>query len=168
MAKAIIIVAPIDFRDEELFETRKALEKRGIKVEVASVGVKEAKGFLGGKTKVDKDVLVVYAKDYDAVIFVGGKGCEIYYDDFVALDLAKEAYNMGKVVAAICAAPTILANADLLIGRKATSYPSQKEHLEDSGCEFVHEPVVVDGSIITANGPEAAEDFGNAVADAIL
>ena len=167
MAKILMIVAPEGFRDEECFEPKKVFEQNEAEVAIASKGVKEAKGKLGKSIKVDLDISEVEVADYDAVVFVGGPGAAEYFDDANALDIAKDAFEQGKVVAAICIAPSILANAGILAGKSATSYPSEKENLKAKGSVYTGEPVTVDGRIVTANGPAAAKDFGKMVLDAL-
>lgn len=167
MAKILMIVAPEGFRDEECFEPKKVFEQNGAELAIASKGVKEAKGKLGKSIKVDLDISEVEVADYDAVVFVGGPGAVEYFDDANALDIAKDAFEQGKVVAAICIAPSILANAGILAGKNATSYPSEKENLKAKGAIYTGEPVAADGNIVTANGPAAAKDFGKAILDAL-
>ena len=168
MTKVVMVIAPHEFRDEELFETKEVLESKNIKVDIASVGVKEAKGKLGGKAKVNLEVSAIHPNEYDGIVFVGGAGAKIYFEDFTVQELAIEFYTKGKVVAAICIAPSILANADLLVGIKATSFESERENLVDKGAEYTGEDVTVDGSIITANGPDAAEEFGEKIAESLM
>ncbi|MHC4062693.1 MAG: DJ-1/PfpI family protein, partial [Planctomycetota bacterium] len=73
----------------------------------------------------------------------------------------------GKVLAAICIAPVVLANAGLLNGVRATSFLSERETLQVAGAEFTGAPVERDGLIITASDPSAANLFGRAIADAL-
>lgn len=162
--KVLMVLAPKDFRDEEYLKPREVFEKAGFKVEVASLGVKQATGAYGATTKVDYDLKDVEATDYEAVVFVGGAGSSIYFDNETAKDLAKTAFGQGKVVAAICIAPSILANAGLLQGRRATCFSSQADNLRARGTVYTDESVTVDGKIVTANGPQAAFDFGQMVA----
>ena len=162
--KVLMIVAPQNFRDEEFFETRTALEAAGYQVTVASLGVDKATGMLGGETPVDLDLEQANPADYDAVVFVGGSGASVYFDHPKALELARQAAQSDKVVAAICIAPSILANAGLLEGKQATSWPSEKENLEAKGASYTGEPVTVDGRIVTASGPTAARQFGQTLA----
>lgn len=160
MKKALLIIAPENFRDEELFETKEILETAGIKTEVASAKKGVIKGMLGGTQEVRKTLFEVDVSDYQAIIFVGGSGAKVYFDDALALAIAEEAIRQNKVVAAICLAPSILANAGVLKGKRATAYPSEKENLIKKGAEFTGEPVTVDGQIVTASGPKSARDFG--------
>lgn len=165
--KILMVVAPKNFRDEELFETKKVLEEKGIEVEIASKGVGEAQGMLGGKTSVDRELKEVRVEDYAGVVFVGGTGASAYFDDELALSLARQADEKGKVVAAICIAPSILANAGVLEGKRATSFPSEEGNLKEKGAVYTGEGVTVDGRIVTAQGPAWARGFGQKVAEAL-
>lgn len=162
MKKVLFIVAPENFRDEELFEPMEVL-KRDSLVYVASRGVKEATGVKGGRVAIDLDLDDVEVDNYDTIIFVGGGGSRIYFDDKAMHQLAKDAYSKGKIVGAICIAPSILANAGLLKGMKATSHSGQEDHLKEKGAAFVYEDVVKDGRIVTATGPHAAKKFGETI-----
>lgn len=160
----LMVIAPENFRDEELFHTKEELEKAGANVTVASRGMDTCTGMLGGTATPDISLREVNADDYDAVIFVGGRGSEVYFNNPVAVQLARDAYAAGKVVAAICIAPSILANAGLLRGKKATAFLSQQNNLIAKGADFTDESVIVDGKIITADGPGSAREFGKTIA----
>lgn len=164
MANIVMIVAPDGYRDEELNEPKAVLEKAGANVKIASKGVSTAKGKLGGSINVDMDISEVNAADYDAVVFIGGPGASVYFDDAAAQNIAKQAVEQGKVLAAICIAPSTLANAGVLEGKKATCFSSEAGNLQEKGAQYTGEDVTVDGSIITANGPEAATKFGETIA----
>jgi protease I len=163
--KVLMIVAPINFRDEEFLRPRKILEDAGASVTIASKGVKVARGMLGASVDVDLNLSKVDVREYDAVVFVGGTGAEVYFNDSTALKIAKDAYDQGKVVAAICIAPSILANAGILEGKRATAFPSEASNLEEKGANYTGELVTIDGRIITGKGPEAANQFGKAIAE---
>lgn len=161
-----MIIAPENFRDEELLDTKAALEARDVKVDVAST-VNESTGMLGARAKVDLNINSVSVDDYDAVIFVGGTGSSIYFNDEKALAIAKESYEKGKVTAAICIAPSILANAGILENKKATAYQSEASNLESKGATYTGSSVEQDGKIITANGPQSARAFGEAISNSL-
>ena len=72
-----------------------------------------------------------------------------------------------RLLAAICIAPTTLAHAGLLDGVRATAFPDREDDLRAHGAVWTGAPVTVDGRIITGNGPEAAADFGEAIAEAL-
>jgi protease I len=162
--KALLVVAPQNFRDEEYFHTREELEAAGIAVVTASKAVDKANGMMGGTAIVDIGLREAPVADYNAIVFIGGNGSSVYFNDKDAHELAKKAYMGGKVVAAICIAPSILANAGLLRGKKATAYPTEERNLREKGVEYTGEPLTVDGRLITADGPSSAHDFGKAIA----
>ena len=97
-------------------------------------------------------------------MFVGGAGAQVFFDDPDAHRSRRRPGRSGRVLAAICIAPSTLAHAGLLEGVRATAFPSQEQDLRAHGAVWTGEPVTVDGQIVTGNGPEAAEQFGEAVA----
>jgi protease I len=160
--KILMVIAPVDFRDEEYFETRNVLEGSGDKITVASSNGQPAKSSFGKIVKPDKSFYDVKPQEYDAIVFVGGSGTRAYFSNQQALALAREFNNAGKVVSAICIAPSILANAGVLNGKRATSFPSERENINAVGT-YTGAHVEVDGKIITANGPLAAKDFAKKI-----
>lgn len=167
MARALLVIAPETFRDEEYAHPKEVLEGRGVQVDTASVRRGTCRGRFGLTAEANLALCEAAAADYDAVIFVGGGGAEVYFDDPVAHTLATRAYELGRIVAAICVAPSVLARAGLLDGRRVTSFESRERDLTAHGAIFTGRPVETDGRIITASGPDAAYEFGEAVADAI-
>ena len=168
--KVLMVIASRYFQDTEFEESARILRQAKAVVVVASSTTEACTGMLGGT--VEPDVLLSDVKDvgeYAAVIFVGGGGAEEFFDDPHAHRIAQAAAAAGKPVAAICIAPTILANAGLLKGKKATAWFSgeQKRHLEAQGAQYVKAPVVRDGNIITATGPKSAQAFAEAVCKAL-
>lgn len=123
-----------------------------------------AKGMFGGTVKPDTTLEDVDVSRFDALVFVGGSGAKIYFDDPTAHRLAREAYENGRVVAAICIAPSTLANAGLLGGKKATCFPSESQNLREKGAVYTGKPVEQDGRIVTADGPGSAREFGRVIA----
>lgn len=161
-----MVIAPNEFRDEEYAHPREVLEGKGAEITVASRTTDESTGKFGAKVKPDISLDQVKVDDYDAVIFVGGNGSETYFDDERALSIAKEAHDKDKVTSAICIAPVILANAGVLEGKRATAW-NHEDDITGKGATYTGKPVEVDGNVITANGPEAARDFGKEIAKKI-
>ena len=160
-----MVIAPENFRDEELLHTREELERAGAKVTIASTRTSPAHGMLGAKVTPDLKLEEVRVEDYDAVVFVGGVGASGYFNHERALGLAREAYAKGKLTCAICIAPVILANAGVLEGKRATVFNGEfVRMLESKGARYTGKPVEVDGKVITANGPMAAREFGQTIA----
>jgi protease I len=166
--RVLMVIAPENFRDEELLHTKEELERGGVKTTIASSKTGEAKGKLGARVNVDLKLDQVKVDDYDAVVFVGGPGSEVYFNDRRALSTAGEAFKKGKKVCAICIAPVILANAGVLKGKRATVWNGEYiEKIESKGATYTGKPVEVDGNVMTANGPAAAREFGRTIAKAI-
>ncbi len=168
MTKALFIIAQENYQDHEYAAPKKVLGDAGIEVVTASKAVGICKGSFGSSAEADVALADVDVSDYDAVVFIGGSGAVAYQHDVQAHLTAQEAVNRNKILAAICIGPAILAHAEVLEGKKATIWNGdgkQAEILTKNGAVFVDEDVVVDGNIITANGPPAAEKFGKAVLD---
>jgi protease I len=165
--KALLIVPSENFRDEELFNTQSALSKTNIETVLASSKTGPLRGMLGGKADATILIKDVFVNDYVAVVFIGGSGAKEYFNNQAAMNIAREAKDKEKLLAAICIAPTILANAGLLNGVKTTSFPSEQASLQKAGAIYTGADVEKDGLIITGSGPKASEKFGKAVADAI-
>ncbi|MGC9049073.1 MAG: DJ-1/PfpI family protein [Patescibacteria group bacterium] len=168
--QVLIVIAFQGFQDLEYSKTREILEKAGAKVVVASSSLGKASGKFGAQTKVEVLINEIKIDDYEAIIFIGGPGAVEYIENQAAHRLAKEAIKADKVVAAICIAPAILAKAGVLSGKKATVWSSIFDQepikiLQENGAQYLDQDVVVDGKIITANGPNAAEKFGQAIVE---
>lgn len=161
--KIVMVIASRNYRDEELETPRKILESEGAKITLVCSSLETAKGMLSGTAKPDVLLKDVKVSDYNAVIFVGGSGATEYWNNAVAHHLAKQAAEQDKVIAAICIAPVTLANAGLLKGKKATVFSSEAAQIKKAGAEYTGASVETDGRIITANGPDSAEEFGRAV-----
>jgi protease I len=163
MAKVLMIVAPERFRDEELFITREELENAGHKTVIASTKKGKCPGSRGGFATATLSLDEVRPADYDAAVFVGGGGSKMYFDNPDAQRIAKEVHAQGKVLAAICLAPVILANAGVLKGKKATVAGTEAKTIESRGAKYTGPGVTVDGSIVTGNAPKSSRLFGQKI-----
>lgn len=161
--KVVMIIAKNGFRDEELKEPKAVLEEGGVKVVLASSSTGTASGMLGARVKVEKTINEINPSDYDAVIFVGGRGASEYWQNPTAHSIAKKANEQGKLVCAICIAPVTLAKAGLLSGKRATVWSSEANQLKQAGAVYTGGGVEVDGNIITADGPGSAKAFGRTI-----
>ncbi len=162
--KVLLVVAATNFRDEEFFQPFELLKRQGAAVTVASSRKDKATSVFGKTLTPDLRVADCQAADYDAVVFVGGPGAAEYFKDPAALALARSAAESGKVLAAICIAPAILAEAGVLKGRKAVCFPGVRKQIARQGAIMGDRPVLQDGLILTATGPEAAQAFAEALA----
>ncbi len=167
MAHVLMVIAPQIFRDEEYAHTKEVLEARGATVTTASLVAGTCTGKLGMTAEATLGIDQADASEYDAVVFVGGGGASVFFDDPVAHSLARAMVESGKVLAAICIGPSILSHAGLLRGVRVTAFETEHDDLVARGALWTGAPVEVDGRIITGNGPEAARTFGGAIADAL-
>jgi len=170
--KVIIIVPYKDYSDPELEAVRETLGMFGAEIEIASHSLGNALGRSGGQIEVDLLLSDVDMSNYDAAVFIGGMGSIEYQENEQAHNIARTAISHNKLLAAICIAPIILARAGVLTHKKATVWSTKEEsdtidRLIKAGAKYVDQPVVVDGRIVTANGPEAAHDFANIIANII-
>ena len=166
--RAVMVIAKQGFQYIEYNDTRKALEAAGVEIIVASSSSGQAVDKLGQSVVVDKTLEEIKTTDFDALIFIGGSGALEYADSASAHQLAREAVDKEKILAAICIAPTILAKAGTLKGKKATVWSNSIDRagiqvLKENGAEYIDRMVVVDGRIVTANGPSAAVKFGQKI-----
>lgn len=168
--KVAIIIAPRDFQDKEYFGTREVLESAGVKIIVASARKETTIGVFGGEVEADLALSEMNITDYDAAIFIGGGGALKYLDNEISRHLIQQAVSQNKILAAICISPVILAKAEALKNKKATVWSSPLDKspvkiLKENGAEYLDEDVVVDGKIITANGPSSARKFGEKIVE---
>ena len=170
--KVLMIIAHENFRDEELNVPFKQFLGEGIDVTVASPVKGTATGMFGTAFDVRYSLDEVNEADFDGVVFVGGMGTPSVRASKRAVEIAKNSAN-HKVLAAICWAPTILAKAGVVKGKKVTVWLGDDPEygmktsrvMENAGAVFVNKEVVIDGNIVTGNGPNAAEKFADAVMD---
>jgi protease I len=161
--RIVMIIAHENFRDEELNAPLAIFQNAGAEVIIASSELAVAKGKFGALIMPDILYSDIDPKKYDAVVFVGGPGAVQYLDDSQAHRIARETLSAGRVLAAICIAPAILAKAGVLKGKSATVFPSDQNALIDGGARYTAKGVEVDGSIVTADGPQSAAPFANEI-----
>ncbi len=136
------------------------LRRAGIDVTVAGLKPGIVKASRGVQLVPDVTLDVALQDAYDMVVLPGGMpGATHLKEDARILDLVRRMAAAGKHTAAICAAPTVLLEAGVLSGRKATSYPGFLDALNPRGVELSPAPVVTDGTVITSRGPGTAMDF---------
>ncbi|MGN6710477.1 DJ-1/PfpI family protein [Anaerocolumna jejuensis] len=158
----LMVVAPKDFEDVEFYIPKTLLEINGANITVASTTSK-ALGLNGSTCTTDIMISNAKAKDYDAIVIVGGTGViGSLWDDKDLRNLLKDANKEKKIIAAICAAPPILARAGILKGKKATMFPWSDgiKELTSNGVKYVDKEVVVSGNIVTGRNPDASVAFG--------
>ncbi|MEA4812519.1 MAG: DJ-1/PfpI family protein [Anaerolineaceae bacterium] len=165
MAKILMIIAPERFRDEEFFIPKEEFEKAGHETFIASTKIGVCKGSRGGSTTADLLFNNINPEAYDAVVFVGGGGSKLLFNDPDALNIATKMNKKVKVVSAICLAPVILANAGVLQGKNATVSGQEAKTIESKGAKYTGPGVTVDGNIITGNAPKSSRLFGQKICE---
>lgn len=159
----VMVIAPQNFRDEELLVPKQVLEEAGFGTVVASTRMGEARGMLGATVSVEAVLDDIDPTQYEGMVIVGGSGSrEHLWENTRLHQLAREFHSMDKTVGAICLSPVVLARAGLLDGRRATVFADAEaiSELEKGGASYVQKPVVVSRGVITAEGPKAAREFG--------
>jgi 4-methyl-5(b-hydroxyethyl)-thiazole monophosphate biosynthesis len=140
-------------------------------VEVVSAGLDEAPVVASrGVVIVPQTTLdAALTRDYDMVVLPGGMpGADHLDKDPRIAELLLKMAESGKYTAAICAAPRVLANAGLLAGKQATSYPGHLDKMNLPDVEYKSDAVVQDGKVITSRGPGTAMDFTLALIELLV
>ena len=168
--KILLIVPPVQFREDEVFEPLRILEKAGAEVVVASVGARICRGTRGGVIEATIGIEDATADSVDAVVLAGGLSVpEFFWKDKALHALVAEIAAAGKVVAAISLSTVVLAKAKLLDGREATVYflPEAIEELKNGGAQYVGKKLIVDGNLIMAEGPGTVGSFTDAIVSSL-
>ncbi len=140
--------------------------------EVVAVGPEAGDGKVyksknGYPAKADRAASEVSADEFDAVVIPGGYAPDLMRRDEHMVRFVREMHERGKVVAAICHAGWVLVSADVLRGKRATSFFSIRDDVRNAGAEWVDEPVVRDGNLITSRVPDDLPAFCRAILEAL-
>jgi protease I len=163
-----IVIAFKNFRDEEYFIPKQILGRAGAKITTVSNSIGIAFGVEGGEARVNILLEDLKVEDFDVIIFIGGPGALKYLDNETSYQIVKETVSQNKLLAAICISPVILAKAGVLENKKATVWSNSLDKsavkiLKENGANYEEKSVVVDGNIITGNGPLAAKEFAEEI-----
>jgi protease I len=148
----------------EYFEPRKAVEEAGAEVDVISTEAGQIQGFehldKGETWEADKTTSEARADDYDGVVLPGGvANPDNLRADKDAVRFLREFFAAGKPVGAICHAPWVLVEADVVDGREVTSNPKIQTDIRNAGGNWVDEEVVVDSGLVTSRRPDDIPAF---------
>lgn len=166
--KAVMIVPGQDFSDEELLFAKGSLELNRIKVTVACSSLAPARGVLGTVIRPDITLENVKIEDYDAIIFIGGKGAREFWDDAIAHSIAVKAQAQGRLLGAASFGLVTLARAGVLKQKRISVSPEILNELKASGAKYTRNSVEVDGNIISASNSHSARKFGEAIVIALV
>ena len=173
MAKRVLILATNGFEQSELMKPKANLEKAGIETTVVSLESGEIKGWdtddWGDSVKVDKTLDEVSScEGYDALLLPGGQiNPDLLRVEDRAVALVKDFAMSGKPIAAICHAPWLLIEADIVKGKTATCYKSIRTDLKNAGANVVDQEVAIDGNLITSRNPNDIPAFSKALIEAV-
>lgn len=168
--KALFIIPPERFNEDELFQPKAALEQAGVNVTIASTTTGEITGDFQGKATAEVIFSDVSATDYDVVAVIGGSGTNDYlWDNQKLQQYLKQAHQDRVLVSGICAGTVTVARTGLLTDREATCYPLdiQIDQLKANHVTYIAQHVVVHNDIITADGPDGAAQFGASLVQAL-
>jgi deglycase len=167
--KRIAILVERDFEDAELTEPLRAMKAAGARVMVVGSGSQKSyKGKRGmAEVKVDADADQVRADYFDAIVIPGGHAPDRMRLNKQMIDLVRKAHDLGRLVAAICHGPQLLISAEVVRGRRVTSWPSVAIDLKNAGALWVDEAVVRDGNLITSRQPSDIPEFNAAIIKAL-
>jgi protease I len=167
--KRIAILAEEDFEDSELIVPMWGMKNAGAKVLIVGSGSKETYQGKRGSVAIRVDVTAdkVKAEDFDAIIIPGGRAPARMRRHQAMVNLVEKANELGKVIAAVCHGPQLLITANIVKGRRLTSWPAVAAELKAAGAEWVDEVVVRDGNLITSRKPADLPRFNKAIIEAL-
>ncbi len=153
------------FEELEALTIVDVLRRAGITVDMVGIVGTMVTGGHGIRVTMDKKLLQVHAEDYNCIILPGGNPGYINLGrSSTLLELLKKMNGQGKLIGAICAAPSVLAKAGVLEGKRATIYPGMEKEIPYPRGE----KVVVDGNIITSQGPGTAMEFALKIVETLM
>jgi protease I len=170
--KKVAILVANGFEQVEYSQPREALEKAGAVVHTISLKEGKVKGWKhdhwGDEFAVDKTIGQVKAGEYDGLLLPGGQmNPDTLRNDEQAVAFVRSFFSEGKPVAAICHAPWLLVEADVVEGRSLTSYSSIKTDMINAGALWKDQEVVVDGGLVTSRNPDDLPAFCKSMVEVI-
>ena len=162
--RTVAILATDGVEQVELTEPRKAVEEAGAAVRLLSIKEGEIQGVNhdkpADKLKVDGLVADASVDEFDALILPGGvQNPDTLRMDEDAVRFVRDFVNSGKPVGVICHGPWVMIEADVVRGRRMTSWPSVRTDLRNAGAEVVDEEVVVDNGLVSSRKPDDLPAF---------
>jgi protease I len=153
--KKVAILIEKDFEDSEFQIPYNALKAAGAEVTVLGSRMNETYTGKQGKASIEPDgtTTEARARDFDAVLIPGGLAPDTMRTNMKTVRFVQDAVAQGKLVAAVCHGPQVLIEGDLLKGKRATGFRAIRKDMQNAGANFVDEPLVADGNLITSRRP---------------
>ena len=170
VTSAIQVLIPVadGFEDMEVVSSCDILRRAGLKVVLAGLDAGLVTGGRGLRLQPDALLTDVLNVDIDVILLPGGhEGVQRLAEYPPLIQLLQERHRRGQIIAAICAAPGLLASHHLLDGRQVTAYPGILDP-QSSDYTYQENAVVVDGPLITSRGPGTAMDFALTLVELLL
>lgn len=170
--KRVAILATNGFEENELSSPLEALQNAGAQVAIISDTVSPIRSWKndnwGRMMSVDQEIGSARAEDYDALVLPGGviNPDRLRRNDKVQ-SFVRNFFEQHKPVGAICHGPQVLIDAEVLKGRKITSFPSIRKDIENAGAHWVNEEVVVDQGLVSSRRPEDLGAFNKKLIEEI-
>ncbi|HKQ52056.1 MAG TPA: DJ-1/PfpI/YhbO family deglycase/protease [Pyrinomonadaceae bacterium] len=163
--KRVAILVEKNFEDSEFQIPYNALKEAGAEVSVLGSRMNETYQGKQGKASIEPDGTTTEARaaDFDAVVIPGGMAPDTMRTNMKTVRFVEDAVQAGKLVAAVCHGPQVLIEGDLLKGRRATGFRAIRKDMQNAGADYVNEPLVVDGNLITSRRPSDLPIFTAAI-----
>ena len=165
--KKVVVLAEDEYEDLELWYPALRLREAGAEVTIAGPAKKNYKSKHGYPAASQAKVADLNPEDYDAVIVPGGYAPDKLRRFKKVLDFVKAMGDAGKVVAAICHGGWVPVSAGIVSGKRMTCYVAIKDDVQNAGAQYVDEPVVVDGNLISSRFPDDLPHFCKAIIAAL-
>ena len=166
MAKIAVLLGP-EFEDSELTQPLQKLKEAGHEPEILGVEAGQTLEGKRGDAKMETQAAVKDRppEDYDAILIPGGHAPDRLRMDKYMVSFVKRFNDLERPIAAVCHGPQLLIEADVVKGRRMTSWPSVRTDLMNAGATVVDEEVCVDGHFITSRKPDDLEAFSRTLVE---
>ncbi len=165
--KKVVILIENLYNEFEYWYPYYRLKEAGAEIITVGTGSKDYTSKVGIPAKADTDSKNISADDFDGMVIPGGYAPDVMRRHASMVNLVKGANDAGKIIAAICHAGWMLASAEIIEGRRLTSFFAIKDDLIHAGAEWVDEEVVIDGNLITSRTPDDLPAFMKAFISAL-
>lgn len=161
----VAILVEKNFEDSEFQIPYNALKAAGAEVTVLGSRMNETYAGKEGKASIKPDGTTTESRaaDFDAVVIPGGMAPDTMRTNMKTVRFVQDAVEQGKLVAAVCHGPQLLIEGDLLRGKRATGFRAIRKDMQNAGADYVDEPLVTDGQLITSRRPSDVPIFTAAI-----